>query len=52
VSSWSRGVNHFLTLELWQEGGRFRIRARSWETAPGAGSPTGPVFDGFLQRSL
>jgi hypothetical protein len=52
VSTWSRGVNHLLTLELWQEGGRFRIRARSWETAPDAGSPSQPVFDGFLQRSM
>jgi len=52
LASWQRAADHFLTLEVWQEGGRLGLRARTWETAPGAGTPGAPVFAHFLQRRM
>jgi hypothetical protein len=49
-STWQRAADHFLTLELWQEGGRLEIKVRTWETAPDADTPSSPVFEYALQR--
>jgi hypothetical protein len=50
VSSWKRAADHFLVLELWQEGGRLRVRANTREMNPDAGTPTAPVYDHAFQR--
>jgi hypothetical protein len=52
LATWDRAKNHFLTIELWQDGGRLGFRVRTWETKPDSGTPTGPVFEHSLQRSL
>jgi hypothetical protein len=51
LATWQRAADHFLTLELWQEGARLQMRVRTWETAPNSGTPSGPVFEyGLLRR--
>jgi hypothetical protein len=52
LATWGRARNHFVTVELWQNGGRLCFRVRSWETQPDTGTPPGPVFEHALQRSL
>jgi hypothetical protein len=52
IATWQRSADHFLTLELWQEGERLRVRVRSWETLSDGSAPTGPVFDDFVQRRV
>ncbi|HUL73172.1 MAG TPA: hypothetical protein VLT86_08720 [Vicinamibacterales bacterium] len=52
VTTWQRAKNHFLTIELWQNGGRLNVRVRTWETNPDAGTPTAPVFEHLVQRSV
>lgn len=51
LATWTRARNHFVTIELWQNGGRLCFRVRSWETQPNAATPVGPVFEHTLQRS-
>ncbi len=52
LATWQRAGNHFLTIEFWQNGGQLNLRVRTWETAPDAGTPHGPVFEHALQRSV
>jgi hypothetical protein len=52
LATWQRAVDHFLTLELWQRGGRLELRVRTWETAPDSETPTAPVFEYALQRRM
>jgi hypothetical protein len=50
LSTWQRAADHFLTIELWQEGARLAVRVRTWETSPDPDAPSEPVFEHFLQR--
>jgi hypothetical protein len=52
ITTWQRAKNHFLTIELWQNGGRLNVRVRTWETNPDAGTPTAPVYEHTVQRSM
>jgi hypothetical protein len=52
VGSWKRAADHFLILELWQEGGRLRLRANTYEMSPDSGTPTAPVYDHGFQRMV
>jgi hypothetical protein len=50
VAAWKRASDHFLTLELWNQGNKLRLRIRSWETRPDPEAPAIPVYDHFVQR--
>lgn len=52
LATWTRARNHFLTLELWQNGGRLCFRVRTWETRPDGTTPSHPVLEHTLQRSV
>ncbi|HET9370617.1 MAG TPA: hypothetical protein VFO19_10235 [Vicinamibacterales bacterium] len=51
LATWQRAEDHFVTLELWQEGQRLQMRVRTWETSPNSSTPSTPVFEyGLLRR--
>ncbi|HEU5182172.1 MAG TPA: hypothetical protein VFW45_15415 [Candidatus Polarisedimenticolia bacterium] len=50
LSTWERGEDHFVTLELWQSGGGLGVRVRSWESGSHDGMPA-PVFEHVFRRS-
>jgi hypothetical protein len=52
MADWKRAQDHFLTLELWQQGSGLRMRVRSWETDPDGTSPSSPVFEHTLPRAM
>ena len=52
VKTWQRAADHFLVIELWQEGARLRLRANTRETSPDPQSPTTPVYDHSFQRMV
>jgi hypothetical protein len=52
VNTWQRAADHFLVIEVSQQGGRLRLRVNSRETNPDAQSPTTPVYDHSFQRMV
>lgn len=53
LTSWRRARNHFVTIELWANGGRLCFRVRTWETRPEPNAPPGPVvYEHALQRRM
>jgi len=52
IDTWQRAVNHFLIIELWQEGDRLAFRVRTCETqSDGQMQPVQPVFEHTLGRA-
>jgi hypothetical protein len=51
IDTWDRAVNHFLLLELWQEGARLAFRVRTCETDAQT-PPAQAVFEYSLGRAM
>jgi hypothetical protein len=52
ITTWQRAGDHFVTIEMWQVGGRLSLRVRTHEMQPNQSTPTTPVYEHAFQRIM